>query len=59
MPLLLFDVDSTRRIRVAPGRVALAWALQAAYGMTGEIEVIPLAGTTDWRAVREALTLAG
>ncbi|MBK9234385.1 MAG: hypothetical protein IPO15_27025 [Anaerolineae bacterium] len=59
MSLLLFDVDSTLVNSRGAGRLALARALQAAYGMSGEIEVIPLAGSTDWRAVREALTPAG
>lgn len=59
MRLLLFDVDGTLVNTRGAGRLALARALQAVYGMTGEIEVIPLAGSTDWRAVRESLTPAG
>jgi len=57
--LLLFDVDSTLVNSHGAGRLALARALQAVYGTRGEIEVIPLAGSTDWRAVREALTPTG
>lgn len=57
--LLLFDVDSTLVNSHGVGRLALARALQAVYGARGDIEVIPLAGSTDWRAVREALTPTG
>lgn len=57
--LLLFDIDGTLVHSHGTGRLALARALQAVYGLAGEIEVIPLAGSTDWRAVREALLPAG
>ncbi len=57
--LLLFDVDSTLVHSHGAGRLALARALHAVYGASGTIEVIPLAGSTDWRAVREALTPTG
>ena len=57
--LLLFDVDSTLVHSHGTGRLALARALHAVYGASGAIEVIPLAGSTDWRAVREALAPTG
>ena len=57
--LLLFDIDGTLVNSHGSGRLALADALQAAYGTKGHIETIPLAGCTDWQIVRNALSPVG
>lgn len=57
--LLLFDIDQTLVNSRGAGRLALVRAVQAVYGTSGTMDVVPLAGSTDKLAVFQALQAAG